>query len=104
MCSATAYLLHGYADLANKNYSDRNVFYNKDRRKHNTAHLFQNLYNLPDRVQEIVGLFRENIGHVMRHSLCLKHLLPAVHASLVFNVLPPVSCLLKKKTESQSEK
>lgn len=27
-------------------------------------------------------------------SLCLKHLLPAIHPSLVFDVLPPVTCLL----------
>lgn len=49
---------------------------------------------------QIDSVFREITGPVKRYSLCLKHLLPAVHASLVFNVLPPVSCLLLLKKQN----
>lgn len=60
-------------------------------------------YNFPEKLL----LITEITGPVMRYSLCLKHLLPAVHASFVFDVLPPVTCLLllrKQKVESYSQK
>lgn len=70
----------------------------KNMEEHHNPYFFQHCA-----LFQIDSVLREMTGPVMRYSLCLKHLLPAVHASLVFNVLPPVSCLLLlKKQNAQS--